>query len=336
VPRIYWRYTARRVITLEYLPGIKISDYNALKAAGLDCKQIARLGAESYMEQLLKHGFFHADPHPGNLAVSPTGQIIFYDFGMMGQIKPITRTKLLAALFSIARKDADQLLNALIDLGAIKITGDPIPLKRSLQYLLDNFGTQPLEQQSIGTISNDLFDIAYDQPFRFPATFTFVIRALSTLEGLGKGLDPDFNLMEIAKPYTLELMESINLQSGQISTALISELGKQALQASNSAISLPSRLQDTLTKIEDGDLRLRVRSQESDRLLRRISTTALAGIYSIWGAGFLIAATLLLIHNWLWLSATAAVLALYCLLTLRQQLARMAKIETMFQDNNPE
>ncbi|MFN3926423.1 MAG: ABC1 kinase family protein [Pseudanabaenaceae cyanobacterium] len=330
VPRIYWRYTSRRVLTLEYLPGIKISDYETLRSAGIDCKQVARTGAECYLQQLLRHGFFHADPHPGNLAVTPTGNLIFYDFGMMGQIKPVTREKLLKALFGIARKDGDEVLTALVELGAVKLTGDPTPLRRSIQFMLDNFVGQPFEKQSFAAISDDLFEIAYEQPFRFPATFTFVVRALSTLEGLGKGLDPDFNLMEIAKPYTLELMESMSLKNGQVSSAILRELSEQAVQAGNSAFNLPRRLEETLNKIEVGDLRIRVRSQETDRILRRISAIALAGVYAIWGAGLTISAVILFVNHWWWLAGVGGSGAVFCLWSLRQVLARMEKLENMF------
>jgi predicted unusual protein kinase regulating ubiquinone biosynthesis (AarF/ABC1/UbiB family) len=108
VPKVYWRYTAPRVLTLEYLPGIKISHYEALEAAGLDRKLLAKLGAKAYLIQLLNNGFFHANPHPGNIAVDSDGSLIFYDFGMMGQIKTNVREKLMQTLLGIAQKDADR------------------------------------------------------------------------------------------------------------------------------------------------------------------------------------------------------------------------------------
>lgn len=108
VPRVYWRYSSPRALTLEYVPGIKISHYEAIEAAGLDRKNLAQLGAKAYLQQLLNDGFFHADPHPGNLAVSADGSLIFYDFGMMGRVQPITREKLLDTFFGVAQKDADR------------------------------------------------------------------------------------------------------------------------------------------------------------------------------------------------------------------------------------
>ncbi|AFY70128.1 ABC-1 domain-containing protein [Thalassoporum mexicanum PCC 7367] len=344
VPRIYWRYASRRVLTLEYLPGIKISNYDALEAANIDRSSIAKIGAQSYLEQLLNHGFFHADPHPGNLAVTSSGQLIFYDFGMMGQIQSITRTKLMRTFFGVAKKDANEVVNSLVELGALKITGDPGPIRRSVQYMLDNFmgdqngensrngsSTTTLESSSIAEISDDLYDIAYDQPFRFPATFTFVMRALSTLEGLGKGLDPNFDFMAVAKPFALELMENgSSRDSGSLPSVIFGELGKQAAAASNSALSLPRKIEDTIEKLERGDIRLRVRSQESDRMLRRIGNVAIGGIFAFLSATFTLSATILLVNSWYWLAAGSMLLALCFLIIVLRLIARLDRIERMF------
>ena len=127
VPRVYWRYASSRVLTLEYLPGIKISQYEALEAARFDRKAIARQGAQAYLLQLLNSGFFHADPHPGNIAISASGALIFYDFGMMGRIKSNVREGLMQTLFGIAQKDGDRVVQSLIDLGAIAPTRDILP-----------------------------------------------------------------------------------------------------------------------------------------------------------------------------------------------------------------
>ncbi|WP_338442781.1 AarF/ABC1/UbiB kinase family protein [Synechococcus elongatus IITB4] len=277
VPRVYWRYASPRVLTLEYLPGIKISDYTALEAANLDRQKISQLNAEAYLRQVLNHGFFHADPHPGNLAVSPTGRLIFYDFGMMGEIRTDVRSKLMQVFLGIARKDADDIVSALVELGALLPTGDLGPVRRSVQYLLDNFLDRPFEGQSISAISDDIYEIAYDQPFRFPATFTFVMRAFSTLEGVGKGLDPDFNFMTVAKPYALEIMSDATPNAA----GLLNEFSRQALAVGNSALGLPRRLDDTLDKLEQGDLRVRVRASESDRLLRRLLLTQQSQTWAI-------------------------------------------------------
>jgi predicted unusual protein kinase regulating ubiquinone biosynthesis (AarF/ABC1/UbiB family) len=329
VPRVFWRYTSKRILTLEYMPGIKISNYEALEAAGIERKTVARLGAEAYLHQLLTDGFFHADPHPGNIAVNSAGELIFYDFGMMGQIQPLTREKLMQTFIGIAQRDANQVMVSLVELGALAPVSDMGPVRRSIQYMLDNFMDKPFENQSITQISDDLYDVAYNQPFRFPATFTFVMRAFSTLEGVGKGLDPEFNFMEVAKPFAAELMTNGNLSGRDDNGGLLGELSRQAAQVGSSAFGLPRRLEDTLDKLEQGDIRVRVRSIETDRALRRISNANLATNYALLVGTFTLSATILLVNQYVWVAAIAALIAIGLGIVLVRHLLRMDRYERM-------
>ncbi|MBD2594994.1 AarF/ABC1/UbiB kinase family protein [Nostoc spongiaeforme FACHB-130] len=327
VPRVYWRYASPRVLTLEYLPGIKISQYEALEAAGLDRKLIARQGAQAYLHQLLNNGFFHADPHPGNIAVGAEGGLIFYDFGMMGRIKSNVREGLMETLFGIAQKDGDRVVESLVNLGAIAPVDDMGPVRRSVQYMLDNFMDKPFETQSVAAISDDLYEIAYNQPFRFPATFTFVMRAFSTLEGVGKGLDPEFNFMEVAQPYAMQLMTNMN---GADSNSFLNELSRQAVQVSTTAFGLPRRLEDTLEKLERGDMRVRVRSIESERLLRRQASIQLGISYALIISGFTLSATILLVNHYVWLAVVAGLIAAAVSVILIRLLLRLDRYERMY------
>lgn len=327
VPRIYWRYATSKILTLEYLPGIKISQYEALEAAGLDRKAIARQGAQAYLLQLLNSGFFHADPHPGNIAISASGALIFYDFGMMGRIKSNVREGLMQTLFGIAQKDGDRVVQCLIDLGAIAPTDDMGPVRRSVQYMLDHFMDKPFENQSVAAISDDLYEIAYNQPFRFPATFTFVMRAFSTLEGVGKGLDPEFNFMEVAQPYAMQLITDMNGSEGN---SFLNELGRQAAQVSSTALGLPRRLEDTLEKLERGDMRLRVRSIETERLLRRQSSIQLSISYALLISGFTLSATILVVNNYLWWALVPGLIAAGLSVILIRLLLRLDRYDRMY------
>lgn len=327
VPRVYWRYASPRVLTLEYLPGIKISHYEALEAAGLDRRRLANLGAQAYLQQLLNDGFFHADPHPGNIAVSPDGALIFYDFGMMGQVKPITREKLMDTFFGIAQKDGDRVMTSLVALGALSPAEDMGPVRRSIQFMLDNFMDKPFENQSISEISDDLYEIAHGQPFRFPATFTFVMRAFSTLEGVGKGLDPQFNFMEVAKPFAMQLMTNGNPTSD--ANSILSEISRQAAQVGSTAFHLPGRIEDTLEKLERGDIRVRVRSIETDRILRRMSGVNMGTNYTLLVCAFTVSATILLVNGYVWLALVAALLAAAMGFVLVRLLIRIDRADRM-------
>ncbi|MGL5082932.1 MAG: ABC1 kinase family protein [Microcoleaceae cyanobacterium] len=327
VPRVFWQYSSPRILTLEYVPGIKISNYEAIEASGLDRRRLAQMGAEAYLRQLLNDGFFHADPHPGNLAVSPEGQLIFYDFGMMGQITSNLRERLMETLFGIAQKDADRVVKSLVDIGALVPTGDMGAVRRSVQYMLNNFMDKPFEQQSVAAISDDLYEIAYDQPFRFPATFTFVMRAFSTLEGVGKGLDPEFNFMEVAQPFAMQLMSNANVP--ETANSLFNELGRQAAQVSSTALGLPRRIDDTLDRLEQGDLRMRIRATETDRALRRVSTMQMSTNYALLIGAFTLSATLLLISNKVGLALVLLFLALLMGFAFFRLLQRIDRLDRM-------
>jgi predicted unusual protein kinase regulating ubiquinone biosynthesis (AarF/ABC1/UbiB family) len=327
VPRVYWRYAAPRVLTLEYLPGIKISHYEALEAAGIDRKSIAEKAAEAYLQQLLNDGFFHADPHPGNIAVSPDGALIFYDFGMMGQIQSNVREGLMETLYGIAAKDGQRIIDSLINLGALVPTGDMSPVRRSIQYLLDNFMDKPFESQSVSAITDDLYDIAYNQPFRFPATFTFVMRAFSTIEGVGRGLDPQFNFMEVAQPFAIQLMTNGN--GSDTTSSIFNELGRQAAQVSSTALGLPRRIEETIDKLEQGDLRIRVRSAETERLLRRISSVQMGTNYTLLLSAFTLSATILFVNNQIWPAVVVALLAAGIGFVLLRLFKRIDRLDRM-------
>ncbi|KAH7289252.1 hypothetical protein KP509_31G066400 [Ceratopteris richardii] len=283
VPQIFWDYTSRKVLTLEYVPGIKINDLTKLDAGGFDRTKIAQRAIEAYLIQILKTGFFHADPHPGNIAIDVDGSLIYYDFGMMGEIKAFTREKLLEMFYAVYEKDSKKVIQALIDLGALTPTGDMSSVRRSIQFFLNNLMNQkPDETATISAIGEDLFAIALDQPFRFPATFTFVLRAFSTLEGIGYILDPEFSFAKVAAPYAQELLD---LKSSQRNgDYFIQELQRQANDTRDATLAMPMRIQridEFLQQVEAGDLKLRVRVLEAERAARRASVLQMATVYTV-------------------------------------------------------
>lgn len=289
VPLVFWDYTATKVLTLEYVPGVKINRLDMLDSRGYDRSRISSRAIEAYLIQILKTGFFHADPHPGNLAVDVDESLIYYDFGMMGEIKTFTRERLLELFYAVYEKDAKKVIQSLIDLEALQPTGDLSSVRRSVQFFLNNLLSQtPDQQQTLAAIGEDLFAIAQDQPFLFPSTFTFVIRAFSTLEGIGYILDPDFSFVKIAAPYAQELLDG--RQRPRNGTQLVEEIRKQANDARSSTISMPYRIQrieDFVKQLEAGDLKLRVRVLESERAARKATILQMATMYTVLGGTLL-------------------------------------------------
>ncbi|KAB2022121.1 hypothetical protein ES319_D07G187000v1 [Gossypium barbadense] len=285
VPMVFWDYTATKVLTLEYVPGIKINQLDALDARGYNRSRISSHAIEAYLIQILRTGFFHADPHPGNLAIDVDESIIYYDFGMMGEIKSFTRERLLELFYAVYEKDAKKVMKSLIDLGALQPTGDLSSVRRSVQFFLDNLLDQrPDQDTTLAAIGEDLFAIAQDQPFRFPSTFTFVLRAFSTLEGIGYILDPNFSFAKIAAPYAQELLDIRQRQ--RTGSQLVQEIRKQADDARSYTMSMPYRVQrieEILKQLESGDLRLRVRVLESERAARKATILQMATMYTVLG-----------------------------------------------------
>ena len=271
VPSVIWELSTKKVLCLDYLPGIKVNDKEALKKHGINPKSIAEIGAASYLKQLVQFGFFHADPHPGNLAVSKDGSLIYYDFGMMGLISERLRSRIGAMVKAAAVKDANALVEELQAAGLITSGVDIGPVRRLVRIMLKEALTPPFSSNIIEKLSGDLYDLVYGKPFRLPVELIFVMRALSTFEGVGRDLDDSFNLISIARPYIIPLMTG----NDQNSKDLINELGRQFTTIGSKAVKLPKRLDESLEKLEQGDLQLQIRMGESDRRLRRISNTQL-------------------------------------------------------------
>ncbi|GJP56458.1 hypothetical protein CLOM_g15528 [Closterium sp. NIES-68] len=289
VPEVYWDYSTRKVLALSYLPGIKISDIQRLDDAGVNRPLVAQRAIEGYLIQILKTGFFHADPHPGNLAVVAGDRLVYYDFGMMGEIPAFTKDRLTSMFYAVYEKDAKKVMQSLVDLGALVPTGDLNSVRRSIQYFLNNLTGPKFERDAtISAIGEDLFAIAVDQPFRFPATFTFVLRAFSTLEGVGAYLDPNFSFARIAAPYAQELLDLRDAQRGQ--DYVVQQLTKQASEVTDATVSMPIRVQrmdDLLQQIENGDLKLRVRVLEAERAARRAGIMQVATLNTVAAASLL-------------------------------------------------
>jgi len=268
VPEVIWDMSSEKVLCLSYLEGTKISDLEKLQSQEIDLPKIAEIGAISYLKQLVNYGFFHADPHPGNLAVSSTGKLIFYDFGMMGNISNNLQTRLGAMVKAAALRDASALVSQLQQAGLISKDIDIGPVRRLVRLMLKEALTPPFSPNIIEKLSGDLYELVYETPFQLPVDLIFVMRALSTFEGVGRMLDPGFNLVSVTKPYLIELMTSNN----QTPNDLINQFGRQVGELGSKAVGIPKRIDESLERLEQGDLQLQIRMGESDRQFKKMFT----------------------------------------------------------------
>ncbi len=207
VPTIYEVFSTKRVIVMEFIEGLKVTDIEQLEAAGNNPPEIVRLLARTYLKQLLEDGFFHADPHPGNLRVMADGRLAFFDFGMVGRISMELQSKLINAFFHIVERDVHGLVDDMVRLGFIELSAnEEARFKPVIEGLFDRYLSLRLGDVKFKELIFDLAHVIYEFPFRIPATFTYIVRAIMTLEGIGTMVDPNFNFFEVARPYAKRFM----------------------------------------------------------------------------------------------------------------------------------
>jgi predicted unusual protein kinase regulating ubiquinone biosynthesis (AarF/ABC1/UbiB family) len=207
VPRIFPIFSTNRLIVMEFIEGHKVTDIEKLEAAGQVPQQVVRLLARTYLKQLLEDGFFHADPHPGNLRVMADGRLAFFDFGMVGNLTMHMQSQLISAFFHIVERDVTGLVDDMIRLGFIELKKDEEEkFKPIIQGLFDRYLSLKLKEVNFKELTFDLAKVIYEFPFRIPANFTYIVRAIMTLEGIGTLVDPNFNFFEVARPYAKGFM----------------------------------------------------------------------------------------------------------------------------------
>ena len=206
VPHIYWNATTSKVLTMEFINGTKVTDLERLEQQSISPAKVNRLLIRTYLKQLLEDGFFHADPHPGTLLVMADGRLAFFDFGMVGRITPELQSKMIDAFFHVVGKDPAGIAQDLIDLDFLKPGTDPRSVRPVVEKMFEFHLNLKLKDVNFKELTYDLADVMYDYPFRLPSNFTYIMRALMTLEGIGIITDPEFNFFETAKPYAKEFM----------------------------------------------------------------------------------------------------------------------------------
>jgi predicted unusual protein kinase regulating ubiquinone biosynthesis (AarF/ABC1/UbiB family) len=224
VPAIYWRYSGRKVLTLEWINGFKLTDTENITALGLDPKEIVKIGVTSGLQQLLEHGFFHADPHPGNLFATYDGRMAYIDFGMMDQLEEETKETLAGCVVDLINKDYPTLAENFVKLGFLTPDTDIEPIIPALERVLDNAIGQTVGDFNFRTITDDFSELVYEYPFRVPAKFALIIRSLITQEGLALSLDPNFKIVEVAYPYVAKRL--LTGESPQLRRRLLDVLFK--------------------------------------------------------------------------------------------------------------
>ncbi|MFI8594864.1 ABC1 kinase family protein [Microbacterium sp. NPDC078428] len=289
VPEVVWERSTRRVLTLQDVTAIKITDHEALRAVGVEPDAVARRFAAVMFDQLFDHGFFHADPHPGNVFVTlgegpqegegPRWRFTFVDFGMMGEVPSGIRRGLRQLLIAVASRDGRGLVAAIREVGVLLPSADTAELERAMTQLFARFGGMgfaelaQVDPREFRAFAIEFGDVVRSLPFQLPENFLLIVRASSLTSGVCSALNPAFNLWDSVEPYAARLLQD---ERGNIAQAI----GKDVLQAASIAARLPVRLDELVTRLDDGQVsidtpRLDRRIARLERLGRRILSAVL-------------------------------------------------------------
>nr|WP_274636601.1 AarF/UbiB family protein [Microbacterium bovistercoris] len=295
-PQPVWERTTRRVLTLSDVTAIKINDIPGLQAAGIDPAEVADTFAGVMFEQLFIHGFFQADPHPGNIFVTPRPgtergwSLTFVDFGMMGEIPDGLRQGLQKVLIAVAARDGKGLVAAIRDMGVLLPGADSGELERAMHELFDRFGgmalsdLQQVDPREFEDFARRFSDVMRTMPFQLPENFLLIIRAVSVMSGVCTALNPRFNMWHAVEPYAQRLLRD---QGG----STVRELARQALTVAGVTARLPQRLDSLVSLLEEG--RLTAHTPSVDRRMRRLERAARRVVSAVLFAGLLIGGILL-------------------------------------------
>ncbi|HWU47518.1 MAG TPA: AarF/UbiB family protein [Humibacter sp.] len=311
VPEVVWERTTRRVLTLSDVTAIKIDDVDGLRAAGIDPSEVAAVFAEVMFEQLFGHGYFHADPHPGNVFVTPTGgsgrgegagsgrddaagpgwQLTFVDFGMMGEVTDELRDGLRRLLIAVAARDGRGLVESIQEVGILLPSAGTAELERAMVGLFDRFGgmgfaqLRKVETREFREFGREFGTVVRSLPFQLPENFLLVIRSMSLTSGVCSSLDPEFNVWDAIEPYATRLVRE---EGGNLVVAA----AKEAASIAGIAVRLPGRIDALITRINEGAVS--VATPAIDRRLSRLERLVRRAVGAVLFAGFLVGGILLI------------------------------------------
>jgi len=297
-PEVVWERTTRRVLTLSDVTAIKIDDVDGLRAAGIDPSEVASAFARAMFEQLFEHGWFHADPHPGNLfvapredAAGPAWRLVFIDFGMMGEVTEELRNGLRRLLIAVAARDGAGLVAGIQEVGILLPTADTAELERAVTKLFDRFGgmgfaqLRRVDQREFREFGREFGTVVRSLPFQLPEDFLLVIRAMSLTSGVCSALDPEFNIWDAIEPYARQLLRE---EGGNVVRSAV----REAAALAGVALRLPQRIDAVITRLNDGAVT--VATPALDRRLERLERLVRGAFGAALFAGFLIGGILLI------------------------------------------
>lgn len=264
-PKVYWSVTSKALLTMEMIEGLKVTDISSLNAAGLDPKLIARRGADAFVKMVLQHGFFHGDPHPGNILILPDNVICMLDFGMTGRIDPFLKSHLTDILLAILKRDAEEVISLLIYSGDITDSVNIRALRRDISEFIEKYYDLSLQQFQVGQLLIDFTEIISEYRIKFHPDLLLLAKAFMTIESMGRRLDPDFDMTLHLRP----LMEN-EIRDRLSPKSAFKELFGNVNSYMNLIRSLPKDIKEILNRINRDKFKIDLEHRGLDRFINEL------------------------------------------------------------------
>jgi len=287
MPEVDETRSTSRVLTMEYVPGTKITDLDELDDRHLDRTELAETLQEAYLQMIIEDGVFHADPHPGNLAVQDDGTLVFYDFGMSGYVDPFIQDRIVDFYVAVADQDIQGILDTLVEMGTLSPDADRKVMGDVLELAIADARGEDIEQYRVQQIVQQIEDTIYDFPFRLPANLALVLRVATVVEGVCVTLDEDFDFIDVATDYLRD-------QGFLADTAqeYVEDRVDEVQEATKSAVRTPPKVEELLDQATNEDLQVQVDFRDSQNLLGRVTRRLIYGMVlasSVFSAAVLLA-----------------------------------------------
>jgi ubiquinone biosynthesis protein len=269
IPKVFWESTTPAVLTMAYIDGIKINNFDQLRKAGYDLKKIAHTGADAFLEQVLVHGLFHGDPHPGNILVLPDEVICLLDFGMVGHIDEALKQQLIDLILAIVSRDTEQIMSYLLYAGNLTEETDRHHLKRDMAEFIDDYYNTTLQNIDAGHLVSEFIDILQRHHVKFPADLILLAKALIAIEGIGRQLDPEFDIVDHLRPFITRMMRK------RLSPGSIHKEARHFGQAYfNLLRSLPGDLKEFIDRVNRNKFKIDLEHRGLEKLITDIDKSS--------------------------------------------------------------
>lgn len=295
IPEIYWEYSTKNVMVMDFIKGIPVNHFAELDKLNINRSDLAETLARAIFQQIFEEGYFHGDPHPGNVSVLTDGTLVFLDFGMIGRLTSDLKNNFGSLLISLMRKDSDGVVKAIVKMGVVPSDVSMRDLNREAEIMRDKYYDVPLSKLNFSDAVNDLFGIANKYKIKLPQDFTILAKTLLTLESVVSQLDPDFSIMDVAEPFgktlLLERYNPKNLLNFQIDE--IQQLGSELREVTENVHQFSKGLKNQNLPIE---IDVKGRSQFSkhlDRVINRLSFSIVLLAFSIVMVGLIVGSAIL-------------------------------------------